>query len=155
MACRGEPTLKNTSCMGTERAFTPAEEFLFVVRFGHELIHADLEFMRKGCNIFQQVNKACLLLFCSLSSACVLPAWQMKALIHADAIEVCWCVSLWFHSQKKFRRTDIFTHSWSGAWRGNCSVLRRNGIFFFFFFWKRKILRRTNSIVAQSPNSIS
>lgn len=27
--------------------------------------------------------------------------------------------------------------------------------FFLFSFWKRKILRRTNSFVAQSPNSIS
>lgn len=48
MACRGEPTLKNITRIGAERALTPAEEYLFVVRFGHELIHADLEFMRKG-----------------------------------------------------------------------------------------------------------
>lgn len=111
MAYRGEQTLKNTTGIGAERALIPAEEFLFVVRFGHELIHADLEFMRKGwqhISASQQGLSLALLitLFC-LCFTCLTNESANSCRCNRSLLV---CVGLLPFPQK-FNKTDVLTHS--------------------------------------------
>ncbi len=153
IACRGESTLKkyllyrgwesSYSCLGISicsSLWTWINSCWFRI---HEERWQHISASQQGLSLVRLHALFCL----------CLPAWQMKALIHADAIEACWCVSVQFHFHKS-SGGQICSHSWSGVWRENGSVQSKKWLFFVvFFFWKKKILRRIDSIVTQSPNS--
>lgn len=128
MACRGEPTLKKYlpyrgwesfySCWGISICvlWTWINSCWFRI---HEERLQHISASQQGLSLALLLALFCLCFTCLTN----------------ESANSCRCnrsLSVWFHSQKKFRRIDIFTHSWSGVWRGNCSVLRRNGFFFFF-----------------------
>lgn len=122
-----------------ERALTPAEEFLFVVCFGHELIHADLEFMRKGWQHISASQQG-LSLMLLLAPPCLCFTYLTNGCSNSCRCNRCLLVCVGsVQFPPKFRRKDIFAHSWSGVWRGKYSVLKWNGIFV-------KILKRMDPL---------